>query len=103
MNFLMKKATGFSFLLALLLSAAACNHNDTSYTDKERDSMNKVDSDTAQDLFKMIEAQEQQAKESGQAAPDAQAVDLNPAPKPQEAPRQNNHPGPIQPPPEIKR
>lgn len=97
----MKKYLGV-FSIVLLL-AAACNPNDTSYSDKERDSLNKVDSDTAQDLFQMIEAQEQKSRDSGQSAPGAKPVELSPIPQTAEPTRQDNHPGPIQPPKEGRR
>ncbi|MEY3982844.1 MAG: hypothetical protein RL160_401 [Bacteroidota bacterium] len=97
----MKKYLGIFSILLLL--TVACNPNDTSYSDKERDSLNKVDSDTAQDLFQMIEAEEQKARDSGQSAPGAKAVELSPIPLQEVPSQQNNHPGPIQPPKEGRR
>jgi len=92
----------------LMFLALGCNPNDTSYSNAERDSLEKLDKETEADNFKMLEEQdrleaEQRAKQSGQAAPDAKPMELNPTPQVQEQVRKDDHPGPLQPPPEVKR
>jgi hypothetical protein len=89
----------------VLMLAIGCNSKETSFTDAEKDSMEKLDKETEADNFEELERleAEQRAKDSGQASPDAQPVQLNPTPPTQEPQRQENHPGPIQPPPEVKR
>lgn len=103
---LMMKHKPYLFGTALILMLAiGCNSNQTSFTDSEKDSMEKLDKATEADNFEELERleAEQRAKDSGQAAPDAKAVPLNPTPPVQEQVRKDDHPGPIQPPPEVKR
>lgn len=89
----------------VLMLAIGCNSKETSFTESEKDSMEKLDKETEADNFEELERleAEQRAKDKGQAAPDAQSVPLNPTPPVQQQLRKDDHPGPIQPPPEVKR
>jgi uncharacterized lipoprotein YmbA len=85
-------AAAFTFTLA------ACNSNQTSYSDKEKDSIDQLDKDVSDSLFKQLENQTPSA-DVAPAAGQGEVIEVFETPTIQAQPEQPpQHPGPVQPP-----
>ncbi len=86
-----------------LLALGACNSNQTSYSDKEKDSIDKLDKDSAEANFRKLE--EQVKADVAPAAP-GEIKEVYPTPvidpvQNQQKPQHDPHQGPIKPPAET--
>lgn len=86
-----------------LLALGACNSNQTSYSDKEKDSIDKLDKDSAEANFRKLE--EQVKADVAPIAP-GEIKEVYPTPvidpvQQQQKPNHDPHQGPIKPPAET--
>jgi hypothetical protein len=90
---------------AAILAFSACNSNQTSYSDKEKDSINQVDKDSADAHFRKLEEQVKLEADVAPAAPgDIKEVYPTPIIDPvqnEQKPHHDPHQGPIKPPAET--
>jgi hypothetical protein len=87
-----------------LLALGACNSNQTSYSDKEKDSMNELDSKVKDSLFDALQKQTPQADVAPIAPGEIKEVYPTPVIDPvqqQQKPNHDPHQGPIKPPAET--
>jgi len=88
---------------AFTLGLAACNSNQTSYSDKEKDSIDRLDKDVSDSLFNQLESQTPSADVAPAEGKDA-VIEVFETPTIQAQPEQPpQHPGPIQPPAQPKK
>jgi len=86
-----------------LLALGACNSNQTSYSDKEKDSMNELDAKVKDSLFDALQKQTPQA-DVAPVQGDIKEVYPTPVIDPvqhQQKPEHDPHQGPIKPPAET--
>lgn len=87
-----------------LLALGACNSNQTSFSDKEKDSIDKLDKDSAAANFRKLEEQVKAEADIAPAQGDIKEVYPTPIIDPvqnEQKPHHDPHQGPIKPPAET--